>query len=43
MKEKTLQWLQQKNKELKKLTLQQKVEKLQYPEGEFWKSKMPQC
>ena len=31
------------NKELKKLTLQQKVEKLQYPEGEFWKSKMPQC
>ena len=23
------------NKELKKLTLQQKVEKLQYPEGEF--------
>ena len=20
-----------------------KVEKLQYPEGEFWKSKMPQC
>ena len=31
------------NKELKKLTLQQTVEKLQYPEGEFWKSKMPQC
>ena len=31
------------NKELKKLSLQQKVEKLQYPEGDFWKSKMPQC
>ncbi|MGV3243568.1 protease adaptor protein YjbH [Staphylococcus sp. 11261D007BR] len=32
--EKTLQ------KELKKLKLQQKVEKLTYPSGEFWKSKM---
>lgn len=28
-------------KELKKLALQQKVEKLQYPEGDFWQSKMP--
>ncbi|MBI5975273.1 protease adaptor protein YjbH [Staphylococcus canis] len=27
-------------KELKKLVLQQKVEKLTYPSGEFWKSKM---
>ena len=26
-------------KELKKLALQQKVEKLQYPEGDFWQSK----
>ncbi len=29
------------NKELKKLVLQQKIEKLYYPEGHFWKSKMP--
>ena len=28
-------------KELKKLALQQKVEKLNYPDGEFWQSKMP--
>ncbi|MFB3185343.1 DsbA family protein, partial [Staphylococcus pseudintermedius] len=32
--EKTLQ------KELKKLMLQQKVRKLNYPDGEFWKSIM---
>ena len=31
------------NKELKKLMLQQKVEKLNYPDGKFWKSKMPKC
>ncbi|AMG62746.1 protease adaptor protein YjbH [Staphylococcus lugdunensis] len=29
------------NKELKKLVLQQKIEKLYYPEGHFWKSKIP--
>lgn len=29
------------NKELKKLTIQQKIEKLKYPDGDFWKSKMP--
>ncbi|MBO1199352.1 protease adaptor protein YjbH [Staphylococcus simiae] len=29
------------NKELKKLVLQQKIEKLKYPDGDFWKSKMP--
>ena len=28
-------------KELKKLALQQKVEKLNYPDDEFWQSKMP--
>lgn len=29
------------NKELKKLAIQQKIEKLKYPDGDFWKSKMP--
>ncbi len=30
------------NKELKKLAIQQKeFEKLKYPDGDFWKSKMP--
>ena len=28
-------------KRIKKLALQQKVEKLNYPDGEFWQSKMP--
>ncbi|HCZ5656916.1 TPA: protease adaptor protein YjbH [Staphylococcus aureus] len=29
------------NKELKNLAIQQKIEKLKYPDGDFWKSKMP--
>ncbi|MDM5689200.1 hypothetical protein P7584_15575, partial [Staphylococcus aureus] len=28
------------NKELKKLAIQQKIEKLKYPDGDFWKSKI---
>lgn len=26
---------------VKELAIQQKIEKLKYPDGDFWKSKMP--
>ncbi len=30
-----------KQKSTKKLAIQRKIEKLKYPDGDFWKSKMP--